>query len=457
MPADILTGYNVHTDADRAKMLGAMGKETIADLFTEVPEHLRVDGLLDLPPAMTEWQLERHIRELAGRNDTTIDHLSFLGGGAYEHHVPAVIDAIATRGEFLTAYTPYQPEMAQGILRFLHDFQITMGRLLGLPAVNCSVYDGATALAESAWMTCRITGKKHLLIAESIWVEYQTVLETYLRGRGVTIEVVRSDEESGQIDSDHLSECIQSETSAFLFQSPNRYGVVENMTQIGNICHDQGIMNVMASYPILFGLKKSPGDSGVDIAVCEGQPLGMHLNAGGPYLGIIATKTEFEGHLPGRIVGECNDLKGEDALALVKEEREQHVARHEATSHICSNQANLALRALIYLSLLGERGFRNVAELSARKARYLEQRLTAVEGVSRVFSGPFFNEFLLNLPRPAADVLATLREQKIFGGIPMTQLDPEAPDNQLLIAVTETKSQADLDHMVEVFAAAIEI
>ncbi|WP_309398657.1 aminomethyl-transferring glycine dehydrogenase subunit GcvPA [Cerasicoccus maritimus] len=455
MSEAILTGYNVHTAEDRQKMLAAMGKESIADLFTEVPEHLRVQGLLDLPPALNEWELERHLRGLAGENETTMDTLSFLGAGAYEHHVPAVIDAIATRGEFLTAYTPYQPEMAQGILRFLHDFQILFGKFLGLPAVNCSVYDGATALAESAWMTCRITGKRKLVVSEGLWPDYREVLGVYLAGRDVELVTAPINAETGQIDEAALAGLLDGDTASFLYQSPNRYGVVEPMSRIGKLVKSTEALNVMASYPMLFGITKNPGQFGVDIAVCEGQPLGLHLNAGGPYLGIIATKDEYEMHLPGRIVGQCSDLKGEEALALVKEEREQHVARHNATSHICSNQANLALRALIYMTLRGENGFKNISDLCVQKAHYLADKLTSLDGVTRVHSGPFFNEVLLKLPVPAKEVLATLRDEGIFGGVAVTDLDPEAPANQLLIAVTETKTKADLDRMVECFAAAL--
>lgn len=432
-----------------------MGKSSIADLFTEVPEHLRVQGLLDLPDALNEWELERHVRALANQNATTQDMLSFLGAGAYEHHVPAVIDAIATRGEFLTAYTPYQPEMAQGVLRFLHDFQILFSKFLGLEAVNCSVYDGATALAESAWMTCRITGRRKLVVSEGLWPDYRRVLEVYLAGRGVTLVDAEVNAKTGQIDEARLGKLLDKDTASFLYQSPNRFGVVEPMTTIGKIVGAKGALNVMASYPMLFGITKNPGQCGVDIAVCEGQPLGLHLNAGGPYLGIIATKAEHEMHLPGRIVGQCTDLKGEEALALVKEEREQHVARHNATSHICSNQANLALRALIYMCLRGENGFRNIADLCVQKAHYLEEKLTAISGVSRVHTGPFFNEFLLQLPTSAKAVLGALRDEGIFGGVAVADLDASAPDNQLLIAVTETKTKADLDRMVECFAAAL--
>jgi len=456
MHDSLFTGYNVHSETDRQEMLAAMGKRAICDLFAEVPEHLRVQGLLNLPAPLTEWELEREFRALAAKNATTLDHLSFLGAGAYEHFVPSVIDAVASRGEFLTAYTPYQPEMAQGVLRVLHDFQIACSKLLALPAANGSVYDGATALAEAAWMACRITGKRTIVVAGNLWPEYRQVLQTYLRGRAVDIVEAAVDAESGRLDETALAEQIRDlAPAAFLFQNPNRFGVVEHVGRIGAICRGHDCLNVLASYPMIYGLLKRPGKCGVDIAVCEGQPLGLPLNAGGPYLGIIATKTEYEMHLPGRIVGECDDLKGERALALVKEEREQHVARHEATSHICSNQANLALRALIYLCLTGEQGFRNVAELCVRKAHYLQERLCALPGVRRPHSGSFFNEFLLEAPAPAEQILAALREEGIFGGVAMQSLDPEAPANQLLIAVTETKSKADLDRMASAVALAL--
>ncbi|WOO43658.1 aminomethyl-transferring glycine dehydrogenase subunit GcvPA [Rubellicoccus peritrichatus] len=456
MSSGILTGYNVHTEEDRNQMLASMGKSTISDLFTEVPDHLRLKTPLNLPPAMSEWELERHLRALASKNATTLDHLSFLGGGAYEHYVPATVDAIASRGEFLTAYTPYQPEMAQGILRFLYDFQSVVGKLLGLPAVNCSVYDCATALAESAWMTCRITGNHRLAIAEGLWPEYRKVLEVYLKGRAVELITIPSDPKTGQIDEGALESILsEQKPGAVIHQTPNRSGVVERMSRIGELCKANDSLHVVASYPMLFGLMKNPGDCGVDIAVSEGQSLGLQLNAGGPYLGIIATREEYEMHLPGRIVGQCSDLKGEEALALVKEEREQHVARHEATSHICSNQANLALRALIYLCTVGEHGFQRIAELCTRKAHYLQSKLCELDGVKPVVSGPFFNEFLIELPRPASEVLNALREKQIFGGIPYNQLLEDAPENQLLIAVTETKSKADLDQAIKAFASSL--
>jgi glycine dehydrogenase subunit 1 len=451
-----MVGYNVHTPADREAMLAAVGVSSIEDLFSQIPAGVRLARALALPGPMNEWDLARHMRGVASRNHTTHTHLSFLGGGAYEHYIPAVVPAIASRGEYLTAYTPYQPEMSQGLLRVLHDFQLVMARLLGLPAVNCSVYDGATALAESAWMASEITGVRSVLVSELVWRDWRTVLETYMDGRGVAVTPVPADAATGEMDLAVLEALLAREPrAAVLVQTPNQAGVIEPARRIGEIAHARGALLVLSWHPLLSGLFVTPGALGADIVCGEAQPLGLALNAGGPYLGFMATKADHEPYLPGRIVGECSDLKGEPALALVKEEREQHVARDRATSHICSNQALLAVRALVYLCTVGERGLREVARLNVQKAHWFCDRLCALPGVTRAVSGRFFNEFLLRLPCPAADLLQALEADGIFGGIDCSRFDGGSAD-RLLVAVTEVRSLTELERAAGAFGAALQ-
>ena len=452
----LLIGYNVHTEADRQRMLEDIGVGSVEELLEPIPSSVRLRRELDLPPPLNEWQLTRKFRKYASENETCETCSSWLGGGAYHHYIPEVVRSMASRGEFLTAYTPYQPEMSQGILRVLFDFQQLMAKILGQPAVNCSVYDGSTALAECAWMTCTAKKKSRILVASSLWPQYLDVLETYLRGRKVELVMLPSDPDTGELDSARAESLLESgDFAAFVVQSPNRFGVIENIAEICEVAHAADALALVSINPLLSGCFPPPGKEGADFVCCEAQPLGLELNAGGPYLGVIATRPEYEDYLPGRIVGICKDIKGEPAFALVKEEREQHVARHKATSHICSNQALLALRVATHLGVLGEEGLRRIAGLNVVKAHRLESRLTALPGVSRARSGEFFNEFLLDLPCRVPDLLARLRRERIFGGIDCSGWENEG-GNRLLVAVTELKSAADIDDYVGHFSRALE-
>ncbi len=456
MSRGILAGYNVHTAADRSVMLKSVGVDSIEELLHPIDKSIRLQRPLDLPPPLTEWALSHKMTALARRNLTTKTHRSWLGGGVYEHYIPETVHAIASRGEFLTAYTPYQPEMNQGILRILYDFQKLMGKVLGQPAVNCSVYDGSTALAEAAWMACRASGRDKLLVTENLWPQYRQVLATYLKGRNVEIVDLPSNPDSGQVDSETASALLKKQPFAGLIvQTPNRYGVIERLPEIHQLAHEASAVSIVACNPMLTGCFPSPGEEGFDIVCCEAQPLGLKLNAGGPYLGVIATRMELEQHLPGRIVGICQDLKGEPAFALVKENREQHVARHEATSHICSNQTLLALKVTVHLSTLGEHGFRRIAGLNVVKAHYLESQLSALPGVRRPQTGPFFNEFMLEVPCEVPALLDRLLAEQAFGGIDCSGWEPGG-SRRLLIAVTELKSKTELDDYVTHFRQALQ-
>jgi glycine dehydrogenase subunit 1 len=443
--ADAPVGYNVHTASDVQDMLQVMGLHSVEQLFEDIPTQVRLHLELNLPPALSEWQLTRDVRAMADMNASTLTHANFLGGGAYEHYIPAVVDAIVSRGEFLTAYTPYQPEMSQGLLQALFEFQSLVGKLLGRECVNCSVYDGATALAEACWMMCSATGKRRVVVTQAVWPEYQEVLNTYLLPRGVTVDYVLQDPVTGLADVVAMTAKLAgNDVAGVVLQTPNALGVIEDVAALLKICKQNSVLLTVCVNPLLCGWLEAPGQVGADIVVCEGQPLGLPLSAGGPYIGIIACAKPLERYLPGRLVGRVHDLNGKLGYALVKEDREQHVAREKATSHICSNQALNAIRVAVHLACLGERNFMQIAEANAANSVMLRDLLTALPGINLLRTGVHFNEFAIELPIPAAEFCARMKRLGIFAGVPLTE--PLAGHQRgLLIAVTETKNTADLE------------
>lgn len=448
MTPNLITGYNVHRPEDREAMLAEIGVRSIDELFEQIPHSIRLNRDLAVPGPMTEWNLGSLIRSLACKNSTTRTHLSFLGGGAYHHFIPATVDTICNRGELLTAYTPYQPEMSQGLLQILFEYQQLISTLFGLPSVNCSLYDGATALAEGAWMACQIRNLRRIIVAKTIWPQYMEVLLNYMKGRGVEIGYVNEDPLTGLLDKNELQAAFRSPAATLLVQSPNAFGILEDLQSLAEIAHSHSSLFSVSTYPIALGILRAPGHQGADIVTCEGQSLGIPLNAGGPYLGILATHKKHERFLPGRLVGRLTDLRGNQAYALIKEDREQHASREKATSHICSNQAHQAMRAAVYLTTLGEKGFLEISLLNAKKARYFKEKLVAIQGVSLARRGPFFNEFALNLPCSSLLVLKTLETQGIFGGISLGK-------NGLLVNVTELHSRDQLDKAAQIFEFSI--
>ena len=438
-------------------MLAAIGLTSIDQLFAAIPPSVRLDRALNLPPAVSEWELEKHLRELADKNANVHTHLSFLGGGMYQHHIPAVVDAIVDRGEFLTAYTPYQPEMSQGLLQGLAEYQESIAAITGLPLVNCSGYDGATAFADSAWMACLITGKRVIAMAESVWPQWKKVVHTAMSARGVAVVQIASDPATGLVDRAEMESCLtRNDIAGFLFQSPNAFGCLESTSEIAAACKGNQVISSLSFHPFLSGMFKTPGEVGIDIATCEGQSLGIPMSAGGAGLGVFATRKQYRAHLPGRLVGKVADIHGVPAYALVYEDREQHVARERATSNICSNQALHSLRAAVYLSLLGEDGFSKVAGLNAAKAHYLADQLCRIDGVRLARSAPFFNEFLLELPCSARLLIQRLASQGIFPGLDLSA-DFPALTNCLLVAVTEVKTRAELDRMAQVMRSELRL
>lgn len=437
-----VSGYNVHRSSDRVALLKEIGLGSIDELFRDIPDKIRLKKSLDLPAPLTEWELKKKLQKIAASNATTQSHICLLGEGAYEHYIPAVVDAICSRGEFLTAYTPYQPEMSQGLLQVLFEYQTLISKLSDLSSVNCSMYDGATAMAEAAWMACLIKDRRHILASDAMWSQHKEVLKTYMKGRGVQITWVKTDATTGQLELPIASAGAQ--FAALIVQTPNMYGVLENLGQISNFCKASDCLFNLSYYPMLFGAFKSPGSLGVDILTCEGQAFGLPLAGGGPYLGILATHKKYERFMPGRIVGKLMDLKGQRAYALIREEREQHVSRDKATSHICSNQALQAIRTTVYLASVGEQGLSEIARQNVAKAHYLCEKLCAISGVKLKFNSAFFNEFTLEVSMSVNVLLKNLEQKGIFAGLPV--------GSDLRVAVTEVRSKEELDFVASCFA-----
>ncbi|NBO17839.1 MAG: aminomethyl-transferring glycine dehydrogenase subunit GcvPA [Proteobacteria bacterium] len=434
-------------------MLDAIGIPDMDALFAAVPDALKLARPLNLPAPHSEWELARVMEGMAAKNATTKTHNSFLGGGAYEHYIPAVVDAIVSRGEFLTSYTPYQPEISQGLLQSLAEYQQALGLITGMPVVNGSCYDGATALADAAWTACVIHKDRGnaLLVSGGVWPQWQQVVKTYMDGRGATLRAFAPDSKTGRIDVATLEKQLAAEKPAgFLFQTPNALGIFEDVAAIAQVCAKHEVVSVCAYNPLASGVTTPPGAQGVDIVVCDGQPLGLPLSAGGPSLGVYATRKEFRRYVPGRLVGKVTDINGKLAYALVYEDREQHVARERATSNICSNQALNAIRAVIYLSSLGESGFAKVAALNVQKSHYLAEKLKAIPGVALPFTGAFFNEFVISLPQPAEPLLRRMQAQGVFAGIDYS--GQFGLTHALLVTATEVKSKAQMDALAALLA-----
>ena len=433
------------TDADRRDMLAAIGVPTIDALFADVPAAARHRELLDLPRAMGELEVERRLGGLAGRNLSAGSAPFFLGGGAYRHHVPAAVDHLIQRGEFLTSYTPYQPEVAQGTLQYLFEFQTQVALLTGMDVANASLYDGATACAEAVAMAGRITRRPKALLSRGLHPHYREVCETYARFAGS--ELVVSDPGLGG-DAD-LAALIDGETACVVVQNPDFYGEIRDYSALAEACHNKGALLVVVVTEILsLGAIRPPGDMGADIVAAEGQSIGNSLNFGGPHVGLFASRERYVRQMPGRLVGETEDADGRRGWVLTLSTREQHIRREKATSNICTNSGLCALAFTIHLALLGEAGLARLARLNHATAVATAERLAAIPGV-RLVNRAFFNEFALRLPRPAASVVEALAARGILGGIPVSRLYPGRADlaDLLLVAATETVAEEDIDRL----------
>jgi glycine dehydrogenase subunit 1 len=437
------------TDADRRDMLATIGVQSIDQLFADVPHAARHEGLLDLPRAMGELEVERRLGATAAKNLSAGAAPCFLGGGAYRHHVPAAVDHLIQRGEFLTSYTPYQPELAQGTLQYLFEFQTQVALLTGMEVANASLYDGATACAEAVAMAGRVTRRSKAVLSGGLHPQYRAVCETYAKFAGN--ELLAQDPAPG--GGEDLAALVDADTSCVVVQNPDFYGEIRDYSALAEICHRLGALLVVVVTEVLsLGAITPPGEMGADIVAAEGQSFGNALNFGGPYVGLFASRDKLVRQMPGRLVGETVDAEGRRGWVLTLSTREQHIRREKATSNICTNAGLCALAFTIHLALLGEAGLTRLARLNHAIAAATAERLSAIPGVRLVNEG-FFNEFTLRLPRAAAPVVEALAQRGVLGGIPVSRFHPERADlaDLLLVAATETVTPEDIDR----FAAAL--
>jgi glycine dehydrogenase subunit 1 len=433
------------SDKDKKEMLARTGAGSIGDLFCCIPEAIRLKRDLSLPAAQSEIELVRTIEAIGRKNDYGA-YLSFLGGGAHEHFIPAVVDYLSSRGEFVSPYTPYQPEVSQGTLQTIFEFQTLIGQLTGLDIANASLYEGATAAAEAVLMAHRVTDRNKVILARSLHPQYREVVRTYVKNLGIeAVEVPWAPD--GRIDENALRGLLDDKTAAVVYQSPNFFGVIEDVRGLSEEAHGTKAMSVdVVAEAVSFGLLEAPGRLGADIVTGEAQSFGIPLSFGGPYLGFMATKKEFVRQLPGRLAGQTVDKEGRRGFVLTLSTREQHIRRERATSNICTNQALCALRATIFLETLGKQGLREMAWQNAQKTAYAADRLAAVPGVKRRFTGPVFNEFVVELPKPWAAIDAALRKQGIVAGYGLGTDYPELK-SAVLISVTELRTKDQIDRL----------
>ncbi len=442
--------YLPATEEDRKAMMARIGISNVDELFADIPPAIRLSEDLRLPPALSELELTANLRKIASRNLDVDSAPCFLGAGAYDHFIPAVVSDLASRSEFTTAYTQYQAEISQGALQALWEYQSMICELTELDVANASLYDGATALAEAMNMACGATGRKQVLVSGGIHPFYRRVLATYAHDLGIQIEVIPL--VNGVTDKQALLAAVNPQTAGILLQSPNFFGCIEDMNGIAEEIHQQGGLLVMAVNPISLGILKSPGDYGADIAVGEGQMLGLGLNFGGPYLGFMAVREKWMRRMPGRIVGRTVDKEGNRGFVLTLQAREQHIRREKAYSNICSNEGLCALTAAIYLTAIGKQGLVNVATLCLEKAHYAAEKIAVLPGYSLEFASPFFHEFVVRMPVPAAEIQQRLLSQGIIGGLNVTETDGVVADGRerMLFCVTEKRTKEEIDHLVAV-------
>lgn len=436
--------YLPHTEQDIAEMLHAAGVSSIDDLFAMIPDSCRRSSEMNLPAALSEWELDAFMESLSRLNASSADYLSFLGGGRYEHYIPETVSALMSRSEFATSYTPYQPEISQGTLQAVYEYQTLMARLTGMDMANASLYDGASALAEGLLMAARVTKRKAVALSRAIHPSYRQVVRTYLEPTDCEIiELPVTSSGTTELSSIEGNE----DLAAAALQSPNFFGCMEDLSRTAKSIHDAGgLLAAAFTEPLAYGLYRSPGEDGADIACGEGQSLGLPTSFGGPGLGIFATRNKHVRAMPGRLVGKTRDRSGRRGFVLTLATREQHIRRERATSNICTNSSLCALTSAMYLASLGGTGFRDLARLNYDKAEYLKNKL-AEAGWRIPFTGPGFNEFVVSIPGDSEALHRRLLDKRILAGIPLRQWYPEMADHYLL-CVTETTSRTQMDLLV---------
>lgn len=427
-----------HTPEEIKEMLKVIGADSIDELFKDIPLKLRAKSF-DLPKGRSEFEVTQDLKFLAGKN--SINLINFMGGGFYDHYVPAAVDALSGRPEFYTAYTPYQPECSQGWLQAIYEYQTVICELTGMDVANASLYDGGTAIFEAAMMACRITGRNKIILDSGVSHIYRQMLYTYTSN--LSIEFVETPVAHGQSCRGEIYKNLDDLTAAVIVQNPNFFGAIDDYSDIAVKAHSAGALVISSVYPVSLGLLKSPAEMGVDIVTGEGQSLGLPLSFGGPYLGFMSTRKELARKMPGRIVGATADLDGKRGFVLTLQAREQHIRREKATSNICSNESLCALRALIYLCLLGKNGFKELASLNFEKAEFAKSVFDKVPGVQVKKSSPTFNEFTLCLSKNAEDVLSGMIKEGFAGGFPLGRFY-KGMDNYLLVAVTEKRTKDEI-------------
>jgi glycine dehydrogenase subunit 1 len=443
--------YLFNTPEQQQEMLRACGVDSIEKLFSnQIPADLRLKRQLDMPPPLTEVELEAEMTALAARNHGVSSHVCFLGGGAYDHFIPAVVDTVAGRSEFYTAYTPYQAEASQGTLQAFFEYQTLICQLTGMDVSNASLYEGGTSVNEAVSMALRaLPGRRRIIILGSVHPEYREILVTHLDHHDV--ELVTIPTPAGTADLQLVQDALNEETACLVLQQPNFFGCLEQTQQLIDAAHKVGALGILSFDPLSLGLLPRPGDLGADIAVAEGQSLGTPLQYGGPYLGILTCRESLLRKMPGRLIGETTDRLGNRCFVLNLQAREQHIKRDKATSNICTNQGLLALRATVYMSLLGPAGFREVSELSCRKAHYAAEQLATVPGIKLLFQKPFFKEFAIHCEQGVDNVLTQARSSGFDLGPELKRFDSlnsKEFERGLLIAVTEKRTRADIDRLV---------
>jgi len=446
--------YLGNTESDRSAMLRKIGFEQIEDLFEDIPESVRFPEL-NLPAAKSEMEILAEIEDLARRNTAGVS--SFAGAGAYHHFIPAVVPYLASRGEFATAYTPYQAEASQGTLQSIFEYQSMVATLLGMDVVNASHYDGATAVAEAALMAVRsVRNRDSVVVSSGLHPEYRDVMRTYLEPQGIAMSVVGDDTEAGSRgpSPDGLVSAMDESSAAVIVANPDFYGCIGDLSDLARRVHENGALLIVNADPIACGLFRSPGEMGADIVTGEGQPLGIPVSFGGPYLGLFAARAELVRKMPGRLVGQTTDADGARGFVLTLNTREQHIRREKATSNICTNQGLMALRAAIYLSAMGPDGLREAAERCFHNAHFAARELDDITGCS-VERGTFFKEFVLTLPVPADELVSALTEKRIIPGVPLSRYHPKR-SHEMLIAVTETATAQTISKLVSAIRAFVE-
>ena len=440
MVTNFQSHYIPNTAAEQDDLLAAVGLSSVDELFADIPNDYR-NPPLRLPDPMSELEIQRELGAMAGRNRPLSSGPSFLGAGSYYHFIPSIVKAVMTRGEFLTAYTPYQPEVSQGTLQVIFEFQTMISALYGMEVANAGMYDGATSLAEAVLMACRVTRRQQVVVSDTVAPAYRQVIATYCQAQGIAIDIVPTAD---------IGASVTEATAGVVAQYPNFYGGLDDLVALAATAHDDGALLVVSADPLAMGMLRPPGEFGADIVTGEGQPIGIPPSFGGPYLGLFSCKQQYIRQMPSRLVGRTTDTQGRTGYVLTLQTREQHIRRERATSNICTNEALYALASTIYLAAMGRHGLRQVAELCYHKAHYAASAIAGLDGYSLPQSGEFFQEFVVRCPETPAKINRRLMERNILGGLDVS----DRFDNGMLLCVTEMNSREDIDALVDALGSA---